>query len=133
MKIIFSNGCFDCMHPDHIDLLRYCKSLGGWVVIGLNSDESIKRLKGKDRPFHDQYFRKTMLEAIRYVDCVEIFEEDTPLELIKKIKPDIIVKGGDYTPETVVGNELAEVRIYRTSGKYSTTEIIQDFNNRRNV
>lgn len=121
--IIFTNGCFDVIHRGHIELLDYCKSLG-FVIVGLNSDESIKRLKGQSRPLNSVSDRKRILEALRYVDEVRIFEEDTPHNLIRQITPDIIVKGGDYSPEDVVGFDFAEVRIFETFEEHSTTRLI---------
>jgi D-beta-D-heptose 7-phosphate kinase/D-beta-D-heptose 1-phosphate adenosyltransferase len=121
--IVFTNGCFDILHRGHIELLRYCKSLG-YVVVGLNSDKSVKRLKGPLRPVTADYDRKFLLEALTYVDEVIIFEEDTPLELIKKVAPHIIVKGGDYQPEDVVGKDMAQVKIFNYLSGHSTTEIL---------
>jgi len=109
--IVFTNGCFDQIHIGHIRLLRSCSRIGV-VIVGLNSDASVKRLKGEDRPVYKVGHRKEVLESMRYVDRVLIFEEDTPLELIKNLRPDIIVKGGDYKPEDVVGKEFAEVLIF---------------------
>jgi len=129
-KVIFTNGCFDIIHRGHIELLEYCKSIGGKLIVGLNSDSSVKRLKGKKRPINSEKDRKYLLESLRFVDEVIIFNEDTPLELIKKISPDIIVKGGDYTVESVVGNNICEVRIFKHVKGYSTTTAIQDINNR---
>ncbi len=90
-KIVFTNGCFDILHRGHIELLKYCKTLG-YVVVGLNSDISVKKNKGENRPFFSQQDRKFMLESNRYIDEVIIFDEETPYELLKKIKPDIIGK-----------------------------------------
>ena len=129
MKVIFTNGCFDILHPAHIKLLKFCNTLGK-VVVGLNSDRSIFKLKEKDRPFFNQEDRKFMLESCRYVDEVLIFDEKTPYNLIKEVNPDIIVKGGDYRKEDVVGNDLAEVVIYEYIQGYSTTKIVQSFDNR---
>ena len=129
-KVIFTNGCFDIIHRGHIELLEYCKSIGGKLIVGLNSDSSVKRLKGKKRPINSEKDRKYLLESLRFVDEVIIFNEDTPLELIKKISPDIIVKGGDYTVESVVGNNICEVRIFKYVKGYSTTSTIQNINNR---
>jgi D-beta-D-heptose 7-phosphate kinase/D-beta-D-heptose 1-phosphate adenosyltransferase len=98
--------------------------------VGLNSDESVKKLKGLNRPLVSQNDRKALLEEMRCVDEVIIFDEDTPYELIQDVKPDIIVKGGDYSPEEVVGNDLAKVIIFRTIDGYSTTEIIKITSNR---
>jgi rfaE bifunctional protein nucleotidyltransferase chain/domain len=130
MKTVFTNGCFDILHRGHIELLKYCRSIGHRVVVGLNSDESVKRLKGKKRPIIPQADRKALLEALRYVDEVLIFEEDTPYKLIQDMRPDIIVKGGDYSPEEVVGNDLAEVIIFRTIDGYSTTKIVKNSSDR---
>lgn len=125
MKVVFTNGCFDILHRGHIELLRYCKSLGTKVVVGLNSDDSVRRLKGDSRPYFSQEDRKFTLESLRYVDEVYIFDEDTPLKLIQNITPDVIVKGGDYTPDTVVGNEVAPVEIFNFVDGYSTTSILE--------
>tara|TARA_R110000850_G_scaffold165241_2_gene290324 strand:- start:222 stop:536 length:315 start_codon:yes stop_codon:yes gene_type:complete len=97
----------------------------GYLVVGLNSDESIRRLKGAKRPINAEKDRKIILESIRCIDEVVIFDEDTPYELIKCIKPDIIVKGGDYTVATVIGADLAEVKIFKYIDGYSTTKIIE--------
>ncbi len=110
-QVVFTNGCFDVLHRGHYELLSYCKMLG-IVIVGINSDESVKRLKGENRPLNSLLDRVFALESCKFVDRVVVFEEDTPYELIKSLKPDIIVKGGDYVPEKVVGNELAEVRIF---------------------
>ena len=130
MKIVFTNGCFDVIHRGHLELLRYCRSISSSVIVGINSDESIRRLKGQDRPSVSQDDRKALLEELRCVDKVIIFHEDTPYRLIQRINPDIIVKGGDYTPKQVVGNDLAEVIIFGTINGYSSTEIIEDISNR---
>jgi D-beta-D-heptose 7-phosphate kinase / D-beta-D-heptose 1-phosphate adenosyltransferase len=129
MPLIFTNGCFDILHRGHLELLSFCKSLGE-VVVGLNSDESIRLLKGKERPINNQSDRKYFLESLIYVDKVIIFNDLTPYTLIEKIKPDIIVKGGDYNIESVVGNDLCEVKIFKYVKGYSTTKKIQDIINR---
>lgn len=129
-KTIFTNGCFDIIHRGHIELLKYCKSLGGKVVVGLNSDESVRKLKSDSRPINNQEDRKFLLESLRYVDAVFVFYEDTPYNLIKEINPDVIVKGGDYKPEDVVGKDISEVRIFKYVKGYSTTKSIQDITNR---
>jgi len=123
MKSIFTNGCFDVLHRGHFELLKYCKSLGH-VTVGLNSDASVRKLKGRSRPHFTQKDRKFMLQSCRYVDRVIIFDEDTPYNLIKSVKPDIIVKGGDYKEEEVVGNSLAEIKIFNYVEGYSTTSIL---------
>ncbi len=123
---VFTNGCFDILHIGHVRCLEYAKKQGDYLIVGLNSDTSVKKLKGKDRPFNTQSLRKEMLEALRCVDEVIIFEEDTPYNLIFKIKPDIIVKGGDYTHDEVVGNGIAEVKIFNFVDGHSTTNILKN-------
>lgn len=127
MKKIFTNGCFDILHKGHFELLKYCKNFG-YVVVGINSDASIKKLKGEGRPIFSQEDRKFMLLSCKYVDEVIIFEEETPYDLIKKIKPDIIVKGGDYTLSNVVGNNLAKIKIFNYLDGYSTTKTLEKIN-----
>lgn len=129
MKLIFTNGCFDIVHRGHLELLRYCQSLGR-VIVGLNSDESVKRLKGENRPINHQQDRKFLLESLSYVDEVIIFSENTPYNLIKQIKPDIIVKGGDYNIDNIVGSDMCEVKIFNYIDGYSTTKIIERADNR---
>ena len=124
MTVIFTNGCFDVLHRGHFELLKYCKSLG-YVIVGLNSDKSVKRLKGKKRPIFSQQDRCFMLDSCKYVDKVIVFEEDTPASLIRQLKPDIIVKGGDYKIEEVVGNEVAEIKIFKYIDDYSTTQTLK--------
>ena len=129
-KKIFTNGCFDIVHRGHIELLKFCKSYGR-VIVGLNSDASVRKLKGPSRPIFSQKDRKFLLESCKYVDKVIIFDEETPLELIKEIKPDIIVKGGDYTEDQVVGKDFCKsVIIFNYLDGYSTTKIVQDIINR---
>jgi D-beta-D-heptose 7-phosphate kinase/D-beta-D-heptose 1-phosphate adenosyltransferase len=132
---VFTNGCFDVLHRGHVELLSYCANIGE-VVVGLNSDKSVRRLKGNSRPINNQDDRRIILESIKYVSEVVIFEEDTPYELIKILKPDLIVKGGDYLPNEVVGYDLAEVRIFDTLKGYSSTTVIEsllaDFNLTKN-
>tara|TARA_R110002110_G_scaffold65929_6_gene181171 strand:- start:891 stop:1280 length:390 start_codon:yes stop_codon:yes gene_type:complete len=128
--IIFTNGCFDIIHRGHIELLRYCQNQGKKVIVGLNSDKSISRLKGADRPINNQADRKLILESLIYVDEVVIFEEDTPYNLIKCINPDIIVKGGDYTVKEVVGNDIAHVKIFEFVDGYSTSKTIKNISDR---
>ena len=124
MRVVFTNGCFDVLHRGHVELLKYSKSLGT-VVVGLNSDQSVKNLKGENRPFFSEEDRKFMLESCKYVDEVIIFNEETPYNLIKKINPDIIVKGGDYKSDDVVGNDIAKVKIFNYIDGYSTTKILE--------
>jgi D-beta-D-heptose 7-phosphate kinase/D-beta-D-heptose 1-phosphate adenosyltransferase len=128
-KVVFTNGCFDIIHRGHIDYLQKSKKLGSKLIVGLNSDESVARLKGTVRPHNKQEDRKKVLEALNCVDEVIIFNGDTPYELIKDLKPDIITKGGDYkTIEEVVGNDLAEVIIIPFTEGYSTTKTLENLN-----
>jgi D-beta-D-heptose 7-phosphate kinase / D-beta-D-heptose 1-phosphate adenosyltransferase len=126
---IFTNGCFDILHRGHIEMLKASKALGDYLVVGLNTDKSVSNLKGPNRPINNEADRKVLLESLGFVDEVILFDEDTPLELIKKIKPDIITKGGDYTTDAVVGNELTEVIIIPTVENFSTTNTIKRINN----
>ena len=122
---IFTNGCFDILHRGHFELLKYCRKIGTEVIVGLNSDTSVKELKGDSRPIFSQEDRRFMLESCKYVDRVIIFDDKTPYLLIKEIQPDIIVKGGDYAPEEVVGSSLCEVRIFNYIEGYSTTKVLE--------
>lgn len=109
-RLCFTNGCFDLIHPGHVKYLEDARALGDFLVVGLNSDASVARLKGPGRPLQDEAARAAVLLGLRSVDAVVRFDEDTPLELIRALQPDVLVKGGDYTPETVVGRELVEGR-----------------------
>ena len=126
MKKIWTNGCFDILHRGHIELLKYCASLGDRVIVGLNSDKSVKNLKGTNRPIFSEADRKFCLESIRFVDEVLVFDEKTPYNLIRAVQPDVIVKGGDYKIDSVVGSDLCEVRIFDYVEGYSTTQILGD-------
>jgi rfaE bifunctional protein nucleotidyltransferase chain/domain len=106
--LCFTNGCFDLIHPGHVKYLEDARALGDFLVVGLNSDASVARLKGLGRPLQDEAARAAILLGLRSVDAVVRFDEDTPLELIRALRPDVLVKGGDYTPETVVGRDLVE-------------------------
>ena len=128
-KIVFTNGCYDLIHRGHIDLLSQAKNKGDRLIVGINTDRSVQQLKGDDRPIQAFDDRVIILNAIKCVDMVVGFDEDTPEKLIKNVKPDIITKGGDYTVDTVVGNELAEVVIIPSIKNYSTTNTIQRINN----
>ncbi len=123
-SVVFTNGCFDVVHRGHVELLKYCKDIGSRVIVGLNSDESVKRLKGNERPYFNEQDRKLLLETLNCVDEVYIFDEDTPYNLISKLKPDIIVKGGDYVSSEVVGNDISDVIIFNFVDGYSTTKIL---------
>ena len=130
-KIVFTNGCFDLLHKGHRDLIKQSFSFGDILLIGLNSDESVKRLKGEYRPMQNQIERKNALLNTGYVNEVYIFDDDTPLELINLIKPDILVKGGDYTPNEIVGFEEVtssggEIKIVQLTPGFSTTSTIEN-------
>jgi len=131
MTTVFTNGCFDVLHRGHLELLEYCRGLGDYVVVGLNSDKSVKENKGPTRPIFTADDRKFFLESLIFVDKVYIFDEATPYSLIERINPDIIVKGGDYSVETVVGNDISTVKIFKYDDNYSTTKIIQNITDRR--
>lgn len=124
-KVIFTNGCFDILHKGHLTLLKEARTLGDRLIVGLNSDASVTRLKGDLRPINNVDVRREQLELIPYVDEVIVFEEDTPYELIQLVKPDLIVKGGDYTVPEIVGHDLAPVHIIPTVEGHSTTNIIE--------
>ncbi len=106
--VVFTNGCFDVLHAGHVQMLQEAASLGDFLVVGLNNDESVRRLKGEGRPVNNAADRARMLSALRAVDAVVLFGEDTPERLLRAIRPDVLVKGGDYTPEQVVGREIVE-------------------------
>ncbi len=107
-RLCFTNGCFDLLHPGHVRYLEDARALGDFLVVGLNSDASVARLKGTGRPLQDEAARASVLLGLRSVDAVVRFNEDTPLELIKALQPDVLVKGGDYTLDTVVGRDAVE-------------------------
>ena len=127
--ICFTNGCFDLLHYGHISLFAHCKQMADIVIVGLNSDESVKKIKGKSRPIIGQYYRSKVLESIRYIDQVLIFDEETPINLIREVKPHILVKGGDYIEREVVGGDFVKknggkVSIYPFMQDLSTTKIV---------
>ena len=121
-RIVFTNGCFDIIHAGHIDYLIKAKALGDKLIVGLNSDLSIKRIKGDKRPIIPQNLRKKVLENLKPVDLVVIFDEDTPENLIKKVKPDILVKGGDWDIKNIVGAKF--VQSY--GGEVKTIDFVHD-------
>ena len=129
--IVFTNGCFDILHRGHVEYLEQSRALGSKLIVGLNSDESVRRLKGSERPINSQEDRKAVLLALRSVSAVYIFEEDTPYELIKRLKVDLITKGGDYLPHQVVGNDIVKVAILPYLKGYSTTRTIYALNGNR--
>jgi len=109
-RVVFTNGVFDLLHPGHIDVLLGARARGDVLVVGLNSDAYVKRLKGPDRPVRSEGERAYVLAALEAVDAVTLFEQDTPLELVQLLQPDVIVKGGDYSPDTVVGAHEVRAR-----------------------
>jgi D-beta-D-heptose 7-phosphate kinase/D-beta-D-heptose 1-phosphate adenosyltransferase len=130
LRIGFTNGCFDILHPGHVHLLTRARAVCDRLVVGLNSDASVKRLKGPERPIQDVHARAGVLAALEAVDLVAIFEDDTPLDLIKRLRPSVLVKGGDYRKETVVGHELVEadggeVILVDLVPGHSTTRIVE--------
>lgn len=133
-KIVFTNGCFDILHKGHVEYLSTSKDLGDILIVGLNSDSSVKKLKGEERPINNQNSRAVILSALLFVDAVIYFDEDTPLNLIKSIKPDVLVKGGDYKKEDIVGYDFVterggEVKTIDLVKGYSTTNIIKKSRN----
>lgn len=129
-KIVFTNGCFDLLHLGHIDYLAKAKDLGDKLIIGVNTDDSVRRLKGVYRPLQDENSRLHILAALEFVDAVILFNEDTPYELIKKIQPDVLVKGADYKIEDIVGYDIVtsrggSVKTIEYLEGYSTTSIEQ--------
>lgn len=124
-KIVFTNGCFDILHRGHVSYLDIAKSYGDVLILGLNSDESVKKLKGDDRPINNEEDRAYILAALESVDFVTIFSDETPYELIKMVKPDVLVKGGDYEGKEVVGSDIAtEVKLVQFVDGRSTTKTI---------
>lgn len=130
-KVVFSNGCFDVLHAGHIDLLAKAKQLGDVLIVGLNSDSSISRLKGESRPVNPLDYRVKVLSALSMVDYIVSFDEETPINLIKALSPEVLVKGGDYTPDTIVGSEYVKsyggtVKVIPISYNISTSDILRN-------
>jgi rfaE bifunctional protein nucleotidyltransferase chain/domain len=128
-KVVFTNGCFDIIHRGHIEVLARTADLGDKLIIGLNSDQSIQKLKGKDRPIIDEQSRSILLAALSFVDAIVLFSSDTPLKLISALLPDILAKGGDYEIETIVGHEIVQqnggkVKLVPFLDGFSSTTII---------
>lgn len=129
-RVVFTNGVFDLLHPGHVDILTASRALGDALVVGVNSDASVRRLKGPTRPVRTEQERAVIVAALESVDVVVVFEEDTPLQLIRALTPDVLVKGGDYTVETVVGAEEVlgrggEVIIVPLTPGHSTTGTVE--------
>ncbi len=136
-KVVFTNGCFDILHYGHAFLLQFARSRGDFLILGLNTDASVRRYKGADRPFVSEDQRSYMLSLYPFVDLIVLFDEDTPMTLIEAIQPDVLVKGGDYTPDTVVGREFVEsyggqIAICPRLEGLSTTDLVRKIQDRRN-
>ena len=130
-KLVFTNGCFDILHRGHLTYLAAARQKGDLLFVGLNSDASVRRLKGPKRPINSEEDRKFFLESLKFVDFVEVFDEETPLELIKLVKPEVLVKGGDWAKEQIVGSSFVlssggEVESLSFVQGHSTTKLIQD-------
>ena len=129
-RVVFTNGVFDLLHPGHVDVLNAARRAGDALVVGVNGDASVRRLKGDSRPVRAQADRVYVIASLEAVDAVTIFDEDTPLELVRALQPDVIVKGGDYTPDSIVGADEVRARggsvvvVPLTPGQ-STTSIIE--------
>ena len=133
-KIVFTNGCFDLLHKGHLDLLRSAKKFGDRLIVGLNSDESIKRIKGEKRPYQTENIRATSLLKTTLASAITIFNQDTPIKVIKTINPDILVKGSDYQTSNIVGADFVisnggKVKIIQLTPGYSTTKLIKKIDN----
>jgi D-glycero-beta-D-manno-heptose 1-phosphate adenylyltransferase len=129
-KIVFTNGCFDLLHLGHVDYLEKARSMGDRLVLGLNTDDSVSRFKGPERPLQDQQSRARVLAGLQFIDLVVFFNEDTPLQLIDGIRPDVLVKGSDYLAENIVGAEVVKqhggvVKTIDFVPGYSTTRIVE--------
>ncbi len=129
--IVFTNGCFDLLHKGHTDLLLRASKYGDKLIVGINSDESVKKIKGENRPIQDQKTRKKNLLDLKYVDDVYIFEESTPLKMIKSICPDVLIKGADYKIHNIVGAKFVsskggKIRTIPLTPGYSTTKFIEE-------
>lgn len=120
-KVVFTNGCFDILHRGHVELLEKAKRLGDFLIVALNSDSSMKKIKGEKRPILDENDRTYILASLKCVDAVCLFDEETPAEIINKLKPDILVKGGDYKINEVVGRES----VYNVGGEVVTIPLVE--------
>jgi D-glycero-beta-D-manno-heptose 1-phosphate adenylyltransferase len=122
-KIVFTNGCFDLIHRGHIDYLAKAADLGNALIVGLNTDDSVSRIKGKQRPVQDEQSRALILASLHFVNAVVLFDEDTPYNLIQKIQPDVLVKGGDYQPDKIVGYDI----VTKNGGEITTIEFLEGY------
>ncbi len=133
-KVVFTNGCFDILHKGHVEYLAKAASLGDVLIVGLNTDKSVKQIKGEDRPVQDEEARAMVLASLRLVTNVVLFDDETPYELIKYIKPDVLVKGADYKEDDIVGADIVKAKggeifsVELTEG-YSTSDLIKKIKN----
>lgn len=123
LKIVFTNGCFDLLHRGHVEYLSKASDKGDVLVVGLNTDASVRRLKGESRPVNDEDARAIVLASLACIDAVVLFGEDTPYELIKVVRPDVLVKGADYKPEEIVGYDI----VTSYGGKVETVDLVEGY------
>ena len=123
LKVVFTNGCFDILHRGHVEYLSKAADMGDVLVVGLNTDASVKRLKGEGRPVNNQEARALVLASLSFVDAVVLFDEDTPYKLIKAVCPDVLVKGADYKPEEIVGYDI----VTSYGGKVETVPLVEGY------
>lgn len=128
-KIVFSNGCFDILHRGHVEYLAKAADFGDEMLIGLNTDASVKRLKGPSRPINDEYARAIVLAGLEFVSAVVLFDEDTPYNLIKTVQPDVLVKGSDYKPEDIVGYDIVTAK----GGRVETIDFVDGYSTTRTI
>ena len=128
-KIVFSNGCFDILHRGHVEYLAKAADFGDEMLIGLNTDASVKRLKGPSRPINDEYARAIVLAGLEFVSAVVLFDEDTPYNLIKAVQPDVLVKGSDYKPEYIVGYDIVTAK----GGRVETIDFVDGYSTTRTI
>ena len=133
-EVVFTNGCFDILHLGHVDYLEKAKAKGDRLVVAVNEDQSVKKLKGENRPVNDEYSRARLIASLEFVDAVTLFGEDTPFELIEELLPDILVKGNDYSISNIVGADIVlehggKVETIDLVEGYSTTNIVEKIRN----
>lgn len=128
-KIVFSNGCFDILHRGHVEYLSKAAAKGDALIIGLNTDASVRRLKGPTRPVNDENARAFVLAALEFVSAVTLFDEDTPYQLINKVQPDVLVKGSDYKPEDIVGYDIVMAK----GGRVETIDLVEGFSTTKTI
>ncbi|MGN0032711.1 MAG: D-glycero-beta-D-manno-heptose 1-phosphate adenylyltransferase [Candidatus Limimorpha sp.] len=128
-KIVFSNGCFDILHRGHVEYLSQAADFGDVLLIGLNTDASVRRLKGESRPINDENARAVVLAGLEFVSAVVLFDEDTPYNLIKKVQPDVLVKGSDYRPENIVGYDIVTAK----GGKVKTIDFVEGYSTTKTI